>query len=80
MRVECKLNPLLEFFLTAGCPVPVLVFKGAMYVNPDNLALCVAVILVVVVAEPGEAGFTWLIASDFTSALPPGPEASQPFI
>lgn len=39
-----------------------------------------AVIHVVVVVEPGEPGFTWLIASDFTSALPPGPEAPPPFI
>lgn len=51
-----------------------------MYVNPDNLATCMAVIHVAVVAEPGEPAFTWLIASDFTSALPPGPEAPPPFI
>lgn len=39
-----------------------------------------AVIYVVVIAEPGEPDFTWLIASDFTSALPPGSEAPPPFI
>ena len=51
-----------------------------MYVNPDNLAACMAVIHVGVIAEPGEPDFTWLIASDFTSALPPGSKAPPPFI
>lgn len=51
-----------------------------MYVNPDNSAACAAVIHAVVLAEPGEPGFTWLIASDVTSALSPDPEATPPFI
>lgn len=64
----------------SGLLSPCAGFKKEMYVNPVNLAACVAVIHVVVFVEPGEPCFTWLIASYFTSALPPGPEAPPPFI
>lgn len=50
-------------------------FGEEMYVNPDNSAACVAVIHLVV-AEPGEPGLTWLIASVFhisSASRAPGP-------
>lgn len=56
-------------------------FLEEMYVNPVNLAAWLFVLLYlqsqVSLASPG---FTWLIASYFTSALPAGPEAPPPFI
>jgi len=56
------------------------VSKRKIYVNPNKSVVYMKVIHAVVFSELGEPSLTLLIASDFTSALPPGPEATPPFI